>query len=174
MCRTPCRKLLRIPTAAVIAIFSSGVGCTPDTDRIRTEPAEGADLPIVDQVQGTHCHETRPMRLVIRDAEALAQVPLAEVPVRFPEQMLLVVTLGRITSDQCSVRIRRVWREKGRLRVRYEVTPPPTGAPLAMASPFCIAVVPRSDMNVDGFASTPPPRVRTWEQSTVPQSLDKP
>jgi hypothetical protein len=137
-------------------------------------PADGDELPILHQVQGTHSHETRAMQLVIRDPATLAQVPLADVPVDFAREMLLVVTLGRVTSDRCSVAIDRVWREEGHLRVSTVVTPPPAGAAIAMASPYCIAVVPRCDLNVAGFSPEPPARERTWDQSTVPENWTKP
>ena len=134
-------------------------------------PAEGDELPILRQIHGTHSHETRAMQLVIRDAATLAQVPLTDVPVDFSSEMLLVVTLGRVTSDQYSVNIDRVWREGPSLRVSSTVSAPPPGAPLVMASPYCIAVVPRCDLNITGFMPIPPKRVRPWQQSAPPQKL---
>lgn len=130
---------------------------------------EGQALPILQQIAGTHSHETRDMQLVVRDPETLAQVPLAEVPVNFSSQMLLIVTLGRVTSDQYAVSIDRVWRERGRLRVAVNVQAPDGRASVAMASPFCIAVVPKCDLNVADFLTQPPQRTRSWEQSTPPE-----
>jgi len=132
-------------------------------------PAEGDELPILRQVHGTHCHETRAMQLVIRDPATLAQVPLTDVPVDFSQEMLLIVTLGRVPSDLYTVNIDRVWREGPHLRVSSTVTSPPPGAPLVMASPYCIAVVPRCDLNIHGFSPRPPARVRPWQQSAPPE-----
>ncbi len=108
------------------------------------------------------------MQVVVRDPAMLARIPLADVSVNFADEMLLIVTLGRVTSDRYSVDVTRVWREGGRLRVEVTVTAPPPGVPIAMAAPFCIAVVPRCDLNVADFAVEPPQRTRSWEQSTPP------
>ena len=114
------------------------------------------------------------MQLVVRDTETLAQVPLGDVPVNFAEEMLLVVTLGRVTSDEYSVNIDRVWREGARLRVDVNVEAPESTGRVAMASPYCIAVVPRCDLNVADFSATVPKRVRSWEQSTPPEKWGGP
>jgi hypothetical protein len=114
------------------------------------------------------------MQLVIRDNESLAQVPLADVPVNFAEEMLLIVTLGRVTSDEYSVNIKRIWREGGRLRVNVEVAAPETFERVAMGSPYCIAVVPRCDLNIAEFSPKIPARVRSWEQSTPPEKWGTP
>mgnify|MGYP000156239434 CR=1 FL=1 len=98
------------------------------------------------------------MRLVVRDAGMLAQVPLVDIPVDFREQMVLIITLGRRLSDQYAVRINRVYRDGPRLRVDYEVTAPPPDAPLVVSSPFCMAVVPRCDLNVEDFSPALPLR----------------
>lgn len=135
--------------------------------------ADGQDLPIINQVQGIHSNETRAMQLVIRDNIALSKIPIIDVPVDFNDQMLLIVTLGRMTSNQYSVKIDRVWRDGHEIRVATTVKSPPPGVPIAMSSPYCIAVVPRSDLNVNGFVSEPPARVRTWSQSAPPSSWDK-
>lgn len=134
-------------------------------------PADGEELPILRRVAGTHSHETRAMQIVVRDPAMLARIPLADVSVDFSEEMLLVVTLGRVTSDRFAVDITRVWREGGRLRTEVTVSAPAAGAPIAMASPFCIVVVPRCDLNVADFSPEPPQRTRSWEQSTPPEKL---
>ncbi|HVP11480.1 MAG TPA: hypothetical protein VMV94_09875 [Phycisphaerae bacterium] len=144
-------------------------GCHDLRDQAAPMPAEGDELPILRQVHGTHCHETRAMQLVIRDPATLAQVPLTDVPVDFSQEMLLIVTLGRVPSDLYTVNIDRVWREGPHLRVSSTVTSPPPGAPLVMASPYCIAVVPRCDLNIHGFSPRPPARVRPWQQSAPPE-----
>jgi len=148
-------------------------GCHEGRVQSVKAPEDGEELPILRQSSGTHSHETRPMQLVVRDTEALAQVPLADVPVNFAEEMLLVVTLGRVTTDQCAVRIERVWREHGRLRVKVNVRSS-GAAPPVMASPYCIAVVPRCDLNVADFSAQPPKRTRSWEQSTPPENWGAP
>lgn len=151
--------------------LTAASGCHEPRHQYGVMPRDGEELPILDLVTGTHSHETQAMQVVIRDAPTLAQVPIIDVPVDFASQMLLVVTLGRVTSDQYLVTIDRVWREGGRLRVKTTVQAPPPGAPVAMASPYCIAVVPRCDLNVAGFSTRPPPRTRSWEQSTPPEKL---
>lgn len=145
-------------------------GCHESLRDARPLPAVGEELPVLRRVAGTHSHETRAMQVVVRDPAMLARIPLADVEVDFAQEMLLIVTLGRVTSDRFAVDVTRVWREGGRLRVEVTVTAPPAGAPVAMASPFCIAVVPRCDLNVADFAPEPPQRTRSWEQSTPPES----
>ena len=132
-------------------------------------PAEGEELPILYRVQGVHSHETRAMRVVVRDAATFAQIPIADVPVDFRTQMLLIATLGRVTSDLYSVDITRAWREKGQLRVETVLHAPPPGHPVAMASPYCIVVVPKCDLNVADFDPQPPVRDRSWQQSEPPK-----
>ncbi|MBX3395163.1 MAG: protease complex subunit PrcB family protein [Phycisphaerae bacterium] len=128
-------------------------------------PSDGEELPILREVVRVHSHETRAMRLVIRDSAALAKVPLEQIPIDFDHEMMLVITLGRVPSDQYRVKIDRVVREGGELRVESSVVQPPEGAPLVPSSPYCIAVVPKCELNVAGFSSNPPARQRTWTQS---------
>ena len=153
---------------SAVCVFACA-GCHDGSRRVQTIPVvEGQELPILQTLTGAHSHETRPMRLVIRDPAALAQVPLTDVPVDFASQMLLVVTLGSVTSDQYQVGINRVWREGNKLRVEMQVKDPPEGSPVAMAAPYCIAVVPRCELNVAGFSADPPGRLRSWGQSPLP------
>jgi hypothetical protein len=109
------------------------------------------------------------MQIVVRDPAMLARIPLADVSVNFTDEMLLIVTLGRVTSDRYAVDVTRVWRERGKLRAEVTVTSPAAGTPVAMASPYCIVVVPRCDLNVADFVVEPPQRTRSWEQSTPPE-----
>src|SRR5262249_49396754 len=141
---------------ALFAVMGLTSACSELNDRAAPLPPDGDDLPIVNQVAGIHSHEDRPMRLVIRDQSLLAQVPLVDVPVDFHTQMLLVVTLGRCVSDQYQVQINRVWREGPVLKVDYQARGPSGEAPVTISSPYCIAVVPRCDLNVDGFAAALP------------------
>lgn len=142
-----------------------GQGCRSRTADIRLLPAEGEELPILHQYANTHSNETRAMQLAIRSPAALALVPLCDVPVDFQREMVLIVTLGRVPSDLYAVHIDRVWRDGHKLRVATTVQTPPPDAPIRMASPYCIAVVPRCDLNVDGFDTEPPSRDRSWSQS---------
>lgn len=146
-------------------LLCSGLNCVPPDATIRQEPADGEELPILSQVNRTHSHETRAMQLVIRSEAAMAKVPLEEIDVDFSRNMLLIITLGRVPSDQYQVRINRVVRRGGKLVVDATVVLPPDGAPLAPASPYCIAVVPQSELNVERFTPDPPTRERTWSQS---------
>ena len=105
------------------------------------------------------------MQLVIRDEATLARVPIADVPVDFSRQMVLIVTLGRVVSEGYSVSIDRVWRQGWTLRVGLTVVAPPPNAGPGVATPFCVAVVPRCDLNVADFSPEPPQRARSWHQS---------
>ncbi len=154
--------------AFILAAALSG-GCHELRDDLHFTPADGEELPILRQTHGAHCHEVRAMQLVIRDAATLAKVPLVDVAVDFSREMLLVVTLGRVTSDQYSVSVDRVWREGPRLRVAATVNSPPPGVPTVTASPYCIAVVPKCHLNVVDFSPQPPPRTRSWQQSQPPE-----
>lgn len=136
-------------------------------------PAPGEELPILHKIHGVHSHETRAMQVVARNASALAQIPLSDVPVDFRKEMVLIVTLGRLTSDQYVVDISRVWRDGGVLRVETSVTAPPPGVPTVMSSPFCMAVIPRCDLNVAEFSNEPPLRARSWMQSEPPSNLGR-
>ena len=147
------------------------VGCREEHMEISPMPEDGMELAILNHVAGTHSHETRAMQIVIRDMATLAQMPLVDVPVNFATEMLLVVTLGRVNSDQFSVSIDRVFRDGNQLRVATTIRRPPPGVPMVMASPFCIAVVPRCDLNVAGFSAEPPIRVRSWQQSPPPEGF---
>jgi len=144
-------------------------GCHELREDLHFTPVDGEELPILRQSHGTHCHEARALQLVIRDTATLAKIPLTDVAVDFSSEMLLIVTLGRVTSDQYSVNIDRVWREGPRLRVATTVSSPPPGVPTVMASPYCIAVVPKCDLNVAGFSAHPLPRTRSWQQSEPPE-----
>ncbi|MCZ6683455.1 MAG: protease complex subunit PrcB family protein, partial [Planctomycetota bacterium] len=83
-------------------------------------------------------------------------------------EMLLVVTLGRRTSDRYEVRVSRVWRDRGVLRVEVSVQQPAPGGPIAVSSPYCVAVIPKCIFNVADFDHDPPDRTRTWQQSAPP------
>ncbi len=151
-----------------ILLAASG-GCQQSRYQSGQMPAVGDELPILNRIHGVHSLETRAMQIVVRDAATLAQIPLADVPVDFNREMLLIVTLGQVTSDQYAIDITRVWRDRGVLRVETVVTAPPPGVPLAMASPYCIAVVPQCPLNVAEFTTQPPIRDRSWQQGETPK-----
>ncbi len=136
-------------------------GCHEPPRRLVYRFEDGETLPIIEQIQGAHCGEYTPMKVVIRDPAAFAKLPIVDLPVDFNREMMLVVTLGDVTSDQYNVRITRVWRDGSLIRVETRTTPPPSNAPLVRASPFCVAIVPSSDLNVAGFRTEPPSGRRT-------------
>jgi len=96
------------------------------------------------------------MQIVVRSESDRARMPLVGEPIDFEREMALVVTLGRVVSERYSVRVTRVWRQGPKLRVEIETAPPPEGSPITYATPFCVAVVPRCDLNVAGFEAGPP------------------
>ena len=154
--------------AALLVIWGA-LGCQGEGQVQQVNSEQAVELPILRSRNGAHSHENRAMQLVIRDAATLAKVPIVDIPVNFDREMLLIVTLGRVMSDQYSVEIDRVWREKSKVRVSTRVTQPAAGAAPTIATPYCIAVVPRSDLNVAGFLATPPPRERSWSASEAPK-----
>ncbi len=108
---------------------------------------------------GTYSELHQPLRLVIRDAAGLAAIPVAEVPVDFSEQMVLVAALGAVPTEGYAVRITRVWREGHRVYVDVRVSQPQPGGKSprhALCAPYHIVVVPRSDLNVEGFSTRLP------------------
>jgi len=119
-------------------------------------PEEGAELPILRQFKGRDSHELRAMRAVARDRAAWGRLSLIDEQIDFDREMALVVTLGRVMSDDYGVCISRVWREGRHLKVEIERVRPRAGAALSPTAPYCVAVVPRCDLNVSGFLAAPP------------------
>lgn len=154
---------------ASLLLVVGPIGCNQQEGMQQANSESIVELPILRSRNGLHSHENRAMQLVIRDPATLARVPIVDVPVNFDREMLLIVTLGRVMSDQYSVEIDRVWREKSKVRVSTRVTQPAPGASPAIATPYCIVVVPRSDLNVEGFLATPPKRERSWGTSEAPK-----
>lgn len=154
---------------AALVVLATGLGCHEfhRADAIGL-PADGEELPILRQFAGAHSHEFRQMQFVVRNEAALARVQLLDVPTDFKTEMLLVVMLGRRSSDQYFPSIDRVWRDGGVIRVAISVRQPAQNAPVEFASPYCMAVVPRCDLNVADFDPEPPVRQRSWEQSPPP------
>lgn len=155
--------------AAVLCALVTAPGCHEfhETDGLGL-PADGEELPILRQFAGAHSHESRQMQFVVRDEAAMARVLLRDVPIDFETEMLLVVTLGRRSSDQYLPSIERVWRDGGVIRVEISVRQPARDAPVEFASPYCMAIVPKCALNVADFDPDPPFRQRSWEQSPPP------
>lgn len=120
-------------------------------------PEDGAVVPILRQYAGMDCGEPAAMQTVVRTADQWLRVPWINEPVDWDKEMALALTLGPVVSDQHSVRITRVWRAGRQLRVAVASAPPPPGAPLVRASPYCIAIVPMCELGVAGFSGDPPP-----------------
>jgi hypothetical protein len=120
--------------------------------------ADEEELPILWSDSGTYSRLTRNARIVARDRGTLAQLPLTEVPVDFDTQMVLIVGLGPTAREASGVRIVRVWRSGSVIRVQERQMHPGSGGTTAtsMASPWTVCVVPRSDLNVEGFKTRVP------------------
>lgn len=151
------------PVAAVLLVAGTvlwAAGCTT-TGQAGTMPDDrpSEELPILWEKTGAYSRLTRPVRLVVRDRASLARVPLTEVPVDFDSQMILIAGLGRTPSSDMGIRIARVWREGSRIRVQERRIHPgfDDGPPaLDPASPWTVVVVPRSDLNVEGYSAYVP------------------
>ena len=133
-------------------------GCLFSQTRPAGETSSGEDLPIIWEASGTYSRLSRSVRIIARDRATLAQVPLAEVPVDFKTQMVLIAGLGPTASDNLGIRVKRVWREGSQIRVleRHIHPGPDEGQGLRPASPWTIAVVPRSDLNIEGYSARVP------------------
>lgn len=104
---------------------------------------------------GKYCGAKQPLRLVVRDQGHMAFVPVGDVPVDFSKEMVLFVTMGQVYSDAYDIRIDRVWQQNQIIKVGITVTHPEPGemgAPQP-CSPYFLAVVPRSDLNMEGFVT---------------------
>ncbi|HPF41841.1 MAG TPA: protease complex subunit PrcB family protein [Phycisphaerae bacterium] len=163
------RRRQRSGLLALMAILILSTGCSMSSGARGGSPlpVDGAELPILRTWSRAHSHENRAMQLAIRNASDLSQIPLDEFDIDFENEMALVVTLGRMPSDAYQVRITRVRRDRGRLIADVEIIQPPADAPLAISSPYCVAITPRCDLPVDGFATRPPNRTRSWSQSEL-------
>lgn len=150
--------LTRHGTIAVLVSVAVIVGCRLDRTSPTTVPADAEELPILWQASGTYSRLAKAVRLVIRDAATLAQVPLCEVPVDFRSEMVLIAGLGPTPRNDCGIIIQHAWKENGRIRVlERQVYPGAQVSPgLRPASPWTIVVVPRSDLDVEGYSSRLP------------------
>lgn len=113
------------------------------------------EFPVHYSKGGKYCGAEHPLRLVVRDQAHMAFVPVGDVPVDFNKEMVLFVTLGQVYSDGYDVQIDRVWQQNQVVKVGITVVHPEPGemgAPQP-CSPYFLAVVPKSNMNVDGFVT---------------------
>ena len=136
-------------------------GCTGGAGGVgggSRDASAAEDIPILWQSSGTHSRLVRRVRILARDQATLAQVPLAEVPVDFETQMVLIAGLGPTPSSEQGIRIVRVWREGSRIRVQERpIHPGADQVPgLQPASPWTVVVIPKSDLNVEGYTTQVP------------------
>lgn len=143
---------------AILALAAGGCSLTQGSNPATAPAGAAEELPIIRQTSGSYSRLVRPVRVVAHDAATLARVAVADVPVDFKTQMVLIVGLGRTPTSQVGVEIVRVWRDGSRIRVQERrIHPGPDQAPgMDPASPWTLAVVPRSDLNVEGFTADPP------------------
>lgn len=142
---------------AVLSVLGVLSGCAERGQGLfRGDPApQIEEYPVLYQKAGKYCGAKREMHLVVRDQAHMSFVPVSDVPVDFNSQMVLFVTLGEVYSQAYDVRIDRVWRQDRLIRVGITRSYPPVGEmgyPHA-SSPYSLVVVPRSDLNVEGFSA---------------------
>ncbi len=152
--------------AVVLALATVGglAGCQMQgATMFGGDPApEIEEYSILYQKGGKYCGAKHEMRLVVRDQAHMAFVPVGDVPVDFSRQMVLFVTLGQVYSESYDVQIDRVWRQNREVRVGITKTYPPSGEMNYPhpSSPYYLVVVPKSDLNVEGFATeAAPPKI---------------
>ncbi|MEE8171185.1 MAG: hypothetical protein V3T70_11625 [Phycisphaerae bacterium] len=147
----------RFAGIALAAAIGWGPLACNDARRFPPPPPDGAELPILRQYVVADSRVHRQMWFVVRDAAAWSRMPLIEEHIDFDDEMALVIMMGRRTREGAGIRIARVWREGPLLRVETAVeTPPPSGAALVAAAPFCVAIVPKCGLPVAGFEPEPP------------------
>jgi hypothetical protein len=144
--------------ALALAIVVCGVaGCAP-REHLVEDRTYRRELPILDQFSGAYSRLARPVRVVIRDRATLAQLPVTEVDVDWDRNMILLAGLGPIWQSGSGIRIVRVWKEGSVLRVEErQITggPDETSRP-QRCSPWTMVVIPRSDLNVEGYTTRVP------------------
>jgi hypothetical protein len=123
------------------------------------------EVPILDQHSGDYSRLTRPVRVVIRDRATLARLPVSEIDIDFERHMILLAGLGPTWRSGSGIRIVRVWREDSVMRVeeRQITAGPDEAAAPQRCSPWTMAVIPRSDLNVEGYATRVPPGAMALE-----------
>ena len=160
-------RMLKTGCLAVgLALAAAGgvVGCQGEGSNIfRGDPApEIEEYPVLYKKAGKYCGARQEMRLVVRDQPHMALVPVGDVPVDFSKQMVLFVTLGQVYSESYDVQIDRVWRQDRLVRVGITKSYPAAGEMgyPHPSSPYYLVVVPKSDLNVEGFGTeVAPPKM---------------
>lgn len=161
---------LRDPFLATVGLLLCS-GC--EFGGRQESPSPPEDIPILWRASGTYSHLTKRIRVAVRDPAALAQLPLTEIPVDFETQMVLVAGLGPTVSDELGLRINRVWREGSKIRVeecRIHPGPEPK-AGANPASPWTVAIIPRSDLNVEGYTDMVPKGAVSGTTGISPPSI---
>lgn len=141
-----------------------------------SEPAPVIEeYPILYQKAGKYCGAKQEMRLVVRDQAHMAFVPVGDVPVDFNTQMVLFVTTGQVYAESYDIQIDRVWRQDRLVRVGITKTYPQVGEMgyPHPCSPYHLVVVPKSDLNVEGFVAEVTPPKMQGETSTGPLSAPR-
>ena len=144
-------------TFASLALLTTA-GCLtgPASPAPSLQPGE---MPILWQRAGHDDRIRRPFQYIAHDARALARLPLDEVPVDFKSQMVLIAAAGTVRSKDIEIRIQRVCKQGSEIRPQVLILNPTTQSsspPRRRYAPYHIVVVPRSDLNVEGFSSMLP------------------
>lgn len=155
------RKRFICSVAIGLTALSGWGGCSmnsTDSPSPYQVSSDQEELPILWQRSGAYSRLARSTHVVARNELELARLPIAEVPVDFETQMVLIVGLGPSPTDELGVRVERVWREGTRIRVQERRIYPGTmrSSGVQPASPWTIAVVPKSDLNVEGYVTRVP------------------
>lgn len=154
-----CRVVLRGAVWAMGLLVAASACTAPAGSQRETRQESITELPILWEASGTWSHLTRPARIAIYDAATLAEVPVAQVPVDFSKQMVLLTALGPTIGQEMGVRIARVWQEGPEVHVLEKRLHPGLehSAVANRSSPWTMVVVPRSAARVKGYTSRVPP-----------------
>jgi hypothetical protein len=133
-------------------------GCRASGGAGTLDMSAAEDIPILWQKSGTYSRISRRTRILARDPATLAQLPLTDVPVNFDTQMVLIAGLGPMPTSQEGIRIVRVWQKGQRIHVQERQIHPGSEerAAIEPASPWTVAIIPKSDLNVDGYETRVP------------------
>ena len=156
--------------AVALVVWIAPSGCTQVRPHASDPLTDGQELPILSETVGSFSNIAKPLRIVIYDGATLSQFVLGTLDVDFDRHMVLLAAMGPAASPDCSVRIRRVWRDGSRLRVEVEQSYPDPSAARhpASASPFHAVVVPRCEMPIDRFSGLIPGRAVADEVVRTP------
>lgn len=129
-----------------------------ESSNVARTAVEEEELPVAWTTSGSWSHLSRPVRIVAYDRPTLDQVPIADVPVDFSKQMVLIAGMGPTIGHDMGIRITRVWRENSRVRVQEMRLHPglDRSASVERSSPWTVVVVPRSELPIEGYTSKVP------------------